>query len=129
MPTFSVWLATEAIHLDEGRRVVALSQGRLDLVAIPDVIRPLFSLRLGVERGIEPSLRGRQFSVDETKRGFGLGAPPRGLGDLESSEVNRGKLGVFGKHGLEVRNDPATVGGIAMIAAAQVVSDASTCHP
>ena len=110
--------------------VRALAQGRLDLVASPDVIRPFLALGLGVERRVEPSLRATSCFRSTNANVASASARHRGsLVISKASQVHRGELGVVVEHLLEVRHDPVAVGGVAVIAAAEVVANAAAGHP
>ena len=94
----------------------------------PEVILSLHGIRFRVEGGIEPTFVGGHlpFDVAQDILGHHLPAPiPR---PRKSSGVSADELRLVVEHLLEVRHEPARIGGIAMEAATDLVVHAAADH-
>jgi hypothetical protein len=107
-------------------RLLDLGRGPCEGVALAVV--PARRRAVGVGGRVEAAL-GRdhvaQEIVEHAARDVGQLGPPAGLVRLD---VDRGKLRVVVQHLLEVRHQPARVGGVAVKAAAHVIADAAARH-
>ena len=91
-------------------------------------VRALDTSGVGVEGRVQRAFGRREVAQDEVQ---GLGDHDEILGSstvLPRVQIGPGQLRLIGQHLLEVRNEPARVGGVAAEPADQVVVDAARRH-
>ena len=107
---------------------VPFSERRLDLGGGPDEELPLLAFAVGVLRAEEGAGRARHLAEDVVERLLGDFAIERVAGDLKCLDIGGNEKGVVVEHLLEVRDEPAGVGAVAMEAAAELVVHAAAGH-
>src|SRR5437879_4379968 len=90
----------------------------VELLRRPHVEAALFAFAVGVEAGVEATIRRRHLALDEGKRFFSDPSKGRFLGQLPGIEIGAGEERVVVEHLFEVRDKPALVDAVAVKAAA-----------
>ena len=99
-----------------------------DFLQRPEVGCAFASFGVRVERGIEPALLGGHLPHDPGERLLGGAAMLRIPPARERFGVHRSELRVVVEHLLEVRDEPARVGRVAMEPSSDVIADAPHRH-
>jgi hypothetical protein len=107
---------------------VLWAEDRLDLIASPDVELPLHPLAVRVLARIEGAGRVGHFAEDVVESLFGHAAVFRVSRRLPCFDIGRCEQGIVVEHLLEVRDEPALVGAVAVEAAADLVANAPRGH-
>src|SRR5215204_5268067 len=94
----------------------------------PCVEQPLVPRRVGIEGGVEPTVRIGQLAGYEVKRLLGYLTVPVVAIRLEARKIGRGELRIVVEHRLEMRHQPDGIDGITMKSAANVVVNAAAGH-
>ena len=127
-PMFPIPLIRNVVAGTESASVFCILQYGLDFRRRPDEKFSFDSFRIRIRRGIKSSGRVGHFPeniVKHVRRNVPIGDP---LCDLIALQVGSGQEGIVVQHLLEMRNQPALVGGVACEPTADMIVDPPCRH-